>query len=111
MLLEAAVQSRVSENERWALERASDRVWFGSELDYVVLGLPQLRMARGLIFALGWAAEFEDAKDEEWRKEALSEYEKAVEWYRKTLSREETWHRRALSSASPSCPLASPVSA
>jgi len=82
-LLDRASRSRVSFHERLALARLRDRVASGESLG--ALELPPLRYARGLLMALGWAAEAETTFDEAWRQECLAEFESWRRWYLRTL--------------------------
>lgn len=84
-LLLAAAKSRVDPHEKEILMEAKSRVEQGDSIDRIVGDLPHLRYARGLIDALGWAAEFEYARDEAWRREAREECTKSANYYRKTL--------------------------
>ena len=84
-LLSEAAASRVDAKEKEALEGARAQLEAGMSLDAVVSGLPHLRYAKGLLTALGWAAEAEEAKDPAWQREAREECQKAVRHYRQVL--------------------------
>lgn len=82
-LLKQAAEARVEAKEKQALEHASEQVWHWGRIDYVTKNLPYMRYLKGLIFALDWAAEIEEAADPAWRAEAVREYERAVRWFRR----------------------------
>ena len=84
-LLSEAAASRMDPKEKEALESARAQLEAGMSLDMVVASLPHLRYAKGLLVALGWAAEMEDAQDPAWKREAQEECQKAIKHYRQVL--------------------------
>ena len=88
-LLSEAASSRVDPEERRVLLNAKAQLESGIKLDAVVASLPHLRYAKGLLMALGWAAEAEEAKDPAWQREAREECDRFSNWYRETLHPQE----------------------
>lgn len=75
-----AAESRVDAKERQALVIAAESVRGQVPLDQVMSRLPSMRYTKGLVMALGWAAEALGSQGV-WREEALAEYRRMREWY------------------------------